>query len=337
MNMIDGHTGLSNDVVKELSSKKFQAKLCYLKTDSENYFVVHIHSGIINISTNYQPSNFLQDLGFEECKNCQFFPSGCYYKVIYRIKNDFFSNDLGHMRETQFIHSEFENFMNNIDNIYDMTLEIKRKSSLFFRNYVAFKPISLKELEIKTPMWIDKYKSENFKQGFEKIEKIKQSLKQEITLLKLLTCNGKELEDAVRLAFEIIGFSVTKTKDGFTVDLLAEKDSLKLGLEVTGITNIIDKKSKKINQILAFQQDERFDDYKSLLIANVKMNEDPESRKKPYITNEALSLIESLNVGFIDTFSLFKVVKHIQEGNMSLDSFISSIKNKKGIINFEGE
>jgi len=333
--MIDGHSGLSNNVVKELGSKNFQAKLCYLKTDSGNYFVVHVHSGIINVSTHYQTSNFLQDLGFEEYKNCQFFPGGCYYKVIYAVKNDFFSNGLGHMRETQFVHSEFENFMNNIDDIYDMTLEIKRKSSLFFRDYIAFKPISLKELEIKTPMWIDKYKSENFKQGFEEIENIKQSLKQEIILLKLLTSNGKELEEAVKLAFEILGFTVTKTEEGFTVDLLAEKDSLKLGLEVTGTINIIDKKSKKINQILAFQQDERFGGYKSLLIANVKMNEDPESRKEPYITDEALSLIESLNAGFIDTFSLFKVVKHIQEGNMSLDSFISSIKNKKGIINFE--
>ena len=94
---------------------------------------------------------------------------------------------------------------------------------------------------------------------------------------------------------------------------------------------------KKINQILAFQQDERFGDYKSLLIANVKMNEDPESREEPYITDEALSLIESLNAGFIDTFSLFKVVKSIQEGDISLDYFISSIKNKKGIIKFEGE
>ncbi len=334
--MTDGHSGLSNNVVRELSSKNFQAKLCYLKTDSGNFFVVHVHPIIINISTHYQTSNFLQDLGFEKYKNCQFFPGGCYYKVIYAVKGNFFSNDLGHMRETQFVHSEFKDFMNNIDDVYDMTLKIKRKSSLFFRDYIAFKPISLKELEIKTPIWIDKYKSENLKQGFEEIKHIKQLMKQETILLKLLTSNGKELEEAVRLAFEIVGFTVTKTEEGFTVDLLAEKDSLKVGLEVTGTANIINKESKKITQILEFQQDERFSEYKPILIANVKMNEDPERRKEPYITDKALSLIKNLNAGFIDTYGLFKVIKSIQEGKISRESFISLIKNKEGIINFKG-
>lgn len=330
--MSDGHSGLSNNVVKELGSAKFQAKLCYLKKDSGNYFVVHIHSGIIDVSTHYQPSNFLQDLGFVEYRNCSLLPSGCFYKEVYRVKSDFFGDDLNSMRETKFVHSEFDSFMKNIDFVFDNTIEIKQKSHLFFRDYVAIKPISMKELEIKTPQWIDSYKSKEFNRGFGEIEKIKTSLKEEIILLKLLTSNDEELVEAVKLAFEKIGFNVTKTEKGFTMDLIADKDSLKLGIEVTGTTNIITKQTKKINQILAFQQDESFKGYKTLIVANVKMNEDPESRQEPFITSDALSLVESLNSGFLDTYTLFKVIKSIKDEEMTADDLISILKDKKGII-----
>jgi len=330
--MTDGHSGLSNNVVKELGSAKFQGKLCYLKKDSGNYFVVHVHSGIITVSSHYQSADFLRDLGFVEYKNCTIMPGGCFYKEIYQVKNNFWSNDSGHMQETQFVHSEFESFMKNIDSVFDKTMEIKQKSHLFFRDYVAIKPISMKELEIKTPIWIDSYKSEEFNNGFGEIEKIKASLKEEITLLKLLTTNDDELVDAVKLAFEQIGFTVTKTKKGFTVDLIAEKDALKLGLEVTGTTNIISKQTKKINQILAFQQDESFNGYKALIIANVKMDEDPESRQEPFITTDALSLVENLNSGFIDTYTLFKAIKAIKNQEMTAEEVMSAVKDKKGII-----
>jgi len=319
---MNGHSGLSNEIVNKeksiISTKYYQVCLTFLKeSESVKKFVIHARSNRF-FGSGYQPNHFLMDMGFTEFKECNKISGGCFYKEIYRLKNDLSSDNPlgGYYTEVDFVHNEFRRFVDSIDELFEAVRNVKGKS-VFFKDFDPGIDFDEKEIEVKTPNWITKYFSEEYDDNLKKIIDLKVRNSDENKIVKLLTSGGDDLVKSVKFALEFLGFNIQKTEPGATVDLLGNDENGKIAIEVTGTRGKIEKKSNKISQLLTFLQQDT-ENHKKLLIANVYNDLDPEERlKQDYlITDDALSLLDGMNSTFIHTYELFKLVRAVENSKI---------------------
>lgn len=313
--------------IKEVNfteTDNFNLNLLWAKENDYNTkFVIRISkNNRYYISKKDFREEFFSSFGFEKNYN-----DGNFYKEIYKIKTN--SIDMAHFQEAEFVHSEFKKFASKIDELFNYYSDIKNLQKMEDFS-PPFRKISLKELELNNPNWIKEYKSENLKEKYLEIEKIKSDIYQEKKILELLTSQGEELEESVLEAFKKINIILKKTEKGDTVDLISEEsEPNKFALEITGTRDNIKKSTNKIGQILAFQQKNEKSEFKTILVANCFLDLNPFGRNE-LITEEALNLIIRLDSLFIDSYSLFLAVKKIENGEIRRESLIRYLKEKTG-------
>ncbi len=124
--MHNGHIGKENKQVNRKDSKHFHLALGYLIiNDYEAEFIIHAQLYTL-VFYGKQPADILKRLGFQEYQEeCNILGGkGCLYKSIYRVSRErIFDN----FRETEFVHSEFNKFAENIDTIIEQIQEIDRE------------------------------------------------------------------------------------------------------------------------------------------------------------------------------------------------------------------
>ncbi len=133
----EGHIGLSNVKVNEVTSGEFYGALSYLKADQGRaYFVIHVYSNGFdyspylqrsNVGGNRERPNFLERLGFSFSDSCNILPGKCYYRVVEEVDRNRRSTDFlqEHMRTTA-IHDVFKKFISNLKEIYDEMAKVDR-------------------------------------------------------------------------------------------------------------------------------------------------------------------------------------------------------------------
>jgi len=254
------------------------------------------------------------------------------YKPIYRVKRVF-----DNFRETEFVHSEFNKFAENIDTIIEQIREVDRKLlSLKFAFPWTSSYISPPVLDLsgKDPSWLDKYKPKRLIEVEKHIEDLITEKKDLGTYLLLLYASGDLLENVAKKTLESFGLAVEKTQKGATIDLIAyTKDKSKIfGIEVTGTAHGIKKDNPKLTQIMTFDM-QKENEEKPILLANTYKDLDPEERKnKEHFTKQVVEYLEPHGILLMTTFDLYNLWLQMYEGKLSKEEIIEKLYTQKGIF-----
>lgn len=135
----EGHVGLSNKKMEEISSEHFRIALSYLEKDQRTgCFVIHIWSSAYDHSPYLQRSsvgrasrraNFLERLGFRHYSSCNILGGECYFKVIQeRDKRGFLEDTfIRRMRRNEIVYTRFRKFASQIADIYKRMRELDQR------------------------------------------------------------------------------------------------------------------------------------------------------------------------------------------------------------------
>jgi len=198
------------------------------------------------------------------------------------------------------------------------------------------------KIERTPPEWIKTYSVpgeinlqsslSEYEQKIQKLEIEKQKLIVEIEaknyLKKLLYEQDDELEDAVKKAFEELGFIISKKGD---IDWIAEADGKTSVLEVTGMDKPIP--IDKLRQLLEYAQTEENTEHahdSAILVGNHCMNDPPEKRKEPF-TEKAINAANANSICLLPTTELFQAVCQVREGKIEANVLREKIISSNGI------
>ena len=152
---------------------------------------------------------------------------------------------------------------------------------------------------------------------------------EEKTLVKrILYEKDKALEEAVRKAFEELGFTLRREGDK---DWIASSDAREAILEVTGSDGSID--IDKLRQLLNYL----IDDYKetgiekkAILVGDHFANDPPGARGEPF-TNKVLAESDVHSICLLSTLQLFKMICYSRDGKMKAADIRKKILESIGI------
>ena len=147
-------------------------------------------------------------------------------------------------------------------------------------------------------------------------------------LKKLLYEQDDELEDAVKKAFEEIGFKISKKGD---IDWIAEADGKTSILEVTGMDKPIP--IDKLRQLLEYAQTEENTEHthdSAILVGNHCMNDPPEKRKESF-TEKAIKAANTNSICLLPTTELFQAVCGVREGKITQKEIRDKILSSNGV------
>ena len=141
------------------------------------------------------------------------------------------------------------------------------------------------------------------------IQELRKEARDLRTIAGLLWQTGVPLNNSVKRCFDVLGFSATLTPPGETYDVLVELDSARrLLLEVTGVEGYITKKSHKIAQVLATQQEHQQEGDRVVIAVNEHRGKPPHSRQHlSVISPDALRILEGLRVNIVPTTTLYRL------------------------------
>lgn len=152
---------------------------------------------------------------------------------------------------------------------------------------------------------------------------------QEMTEIKKLLYEGDEvLENAVKKAFEEIGFKLSKKDDMDWVSASVERGAI---LEVTGCENTID--IEKLRQLLNYLLNDYIEtrkEKKAILVGNHFINDPIESRGDPF-TAKVIKEADTHSMCLLTTIELFKAICAIREGKLAAGIVQKRIMETTGI------
>jgi hypothetical protein len=312
---VDGHRGLSNEVIKErVISGKFELAFTYLKVQHQGgFFVVHATSRTWSLTVGLQPKEFLPLVGLTPTKvGCQLFGEDCFYRVTHEnppgVEFAFMHPE---NRPATIAHAAFDSFATSLGDLYTRTCEIYailgENPDLFpwARGFNA----SPRKLDLAgvVPAWVDELKSDEHQAIEQQLPELTEADRRFRQVEYVLWGTGEELEDAVQLLLEDLGLNCSKTVKGATVDLLADYPSgeLKFSFEVTGINDAIKKGTKKLGQALT-RLGEKDDEERVVIVANAH-NTIPINERSEAFTPELRKLLEQAGVVAVTTEQLYRV------------------------------
>lgn len=175
------------------------------------------------------------------------------------------------------------------------------------------------------PDWLSKYKVPNetdwlvslnvIQKQIDDLTVKKQTMQSELdakTVIKQLLYEGDEpLEDAVKIAFEELGFSTDK-KD--KIDLLIKSNEGEAIVEVIGSEKAIDiKKLRQLIEYLDRENKNKFVTKSGVLVANHYMAIEPDTRDEPF-TDALVHASKELDICLLTTIELFSALCKAREG-----------------------
>jgi hypothetical protein len=308
----DGHAGLSNEFMKEMSSGPFQLAFSYLKVQPHGgFFVVHASSRTW-YTAGLQPKQFLEMLGFgPTTTGCQKFGEDCFYKVTHELPPGS-QLDFSWPRPADVAHASFDHLAANLGDLFERTRsiysELAENVDMFpWAAQFTGGPRLLEADGLVGPSWIDEFKPAAHLEIERKIPELQEADRKYRQLEYVLWGTGEELEDAVQLLLTEMGVPCTKTVRGATVDLLGEVPSrgLKFAFEVTGTSDAIKKGSKKLSQALTYLMETSDEAEKIVVIANAHNRIPPKDRPAAF-TPEIARLLKQNGITAVTTEQLYK-------------------------------
>jgi len=333
--MRDGHYGIENREARRLRVDRFQLALGYLIEDAATaYFVIHISptGGYISELTS---ERFLELLGYTRFSGpCPFFQTDCYYRYVYASAIDRQQADPFDPR-VEYAHEQFKKLGEVLPGIYEQVHDIYRKLGYIpdlFPSLREYGPQPLPDFSQEAPAWIEQAKVDEHHKVEAALKEAQERDKRFQTIEYILWGTGDDLEGAVHLVLEDLGFQVTRTPKGATIDRIAglADSSVRFGLEITGLNEAIKKKSNKITQALSFLQ-HREGTEKPVILANT-FNDRPleERSKEADFTEDALDLMRPNGIVGMTTATLYEIWKAVNYGGADIKSIAHDLYNHPG-------
>src|SRR5262245_8131366 len=127
----------------------------------------------------------------------------------------------------------------------------------------------------------------------------------------ILWRTGMSLTLAVRDLFNALQFETELMENGSSYDLRVHLDGgRRLLVEVVGSTDVIDRKSPQIAQILRTLQDDAGAQDRVVIAANAYCDTPLSSRRGEPVTADALRLIQGMGANFVATSTLFGIWRY---------------------------
>ena len=333
--MRDGHYGIENREASRLTVGRFQLALGYLIEDAATaYFVIHISptGGYISELTS---ERFLELLGYTRFPGpCPFFQTHCYYRYVYdspinREERDPFD------RRVDYAHKRFRQLAEALPGLYEQVHDIYQKLGSIpdlFPSLREYGPQPLPDLSQEAPPWIEGAKVDEHREVEAALSQGAEADRRFRTVEYILWGTGDDLEDAVHFVLEELGFQVSRTPKGATVDRIAvlSGSDVSFGLEITGLNEAIKKKSNKIGQALSFLQ-HREGTEKPVILANT-FNDRPleERSREADFTEDALDLMRPNGIVGMTTATLYEIWKAVNYGGADIKSIAQNLYNHPG-------
>jgi hypothetical protein len=331
--MRDGHTGISHRYVREAKKDKFHLALSYLKTqDIGGFFVVHVVPTATSNTVRLNEVEFLEMLRFEKYKHaCGPFGRQCWYKYVFETQVDGYDWDVTSVADEQ-----FDSFAESIDEAFSTAQQlvelVGHKFDLFpWAEQFRTEP-KLLDLAEAEPGWLADWRVDEHQRVLHTLEKAQENAKHFRTIEYCLWGTGDDLVDSVHYILTDLGLKAEKTKEGATVDLILDyppKD-VEMGVEVTGLSGKIDKRSPKMNQAFTYIQECR-DNCKGVILANT-YNDTPltERSELEHFTEPAVKLMEGMEIVGVTTMDLYRIWQDVKSGDVDIDTVVGEICDHKG-------
>jgi hypothetical protein len=144
----------------------------------------------------------------------------------------------------------------------------------------------------------------------------------------LFSKDAHKIPKAVQRILADLGIETRITPKGHVIDLISEK----VGVEVTSIKGKINAKNKKVSQLSRFIEEERKEE-KVIFVANThKELPITERMGKEDITATMEKFLESVQVCFITTLTLYQLWMRVLKKEMSIKEASSLILTKVGVL-----
>ena len=236
------------------------------------------------------------------------------------------------------IHNNFTAFSKKIDHLFELCKEenlIVEEIGSNKNPFLIFPEMSeLKSEKSEVPSWVSDYKPEKLKEMESTLLKLEDDIKPLKDYLKLLYESGDELEKIVMKALNFLGLMAEKTKPGFPTDIIAHTPDEKhyFGIEVTGINDALKRDSKKITQLISFEQIKENDE-KLVLIANTFRNLPIDQRlDKEDFSPDSIKFLEKFDVLLMTTWQLFQLVRDVIDETMERNTVILTLIESTGVF-----
>jgi hypothetical protein len=136
---------------------------------------------------------------------------------------------------------------------------------------------------------------------------------------------GDYLESLVKDVLGELGIKLSKTAQGFPVDLLGPG----FAVEVTGVSRGITVRSEKFNQALRFLE-ERHHGEKVAVIANTYKNIEPGKRPPQHFSKEILEILKARHVCLLTTVRLHELWTAVSKGELSKEAAARMLNETDG-------
>ena len=188
---------------------------------------------------------------------------------------------------------------------------------------------------LDAPEWLAQYIIPPAKEVDRQIRSLEEVKAKYDQIAYVLYGTGEDLEVAVKVLLQDIGFTVEHLPRGSNIDLRVVYPPLGLvfAIEVTGTKGVVRKASSKIAQAWKHLSDRKGtpeEAHKLTIIANVEYHLDPRSRPSAPFTSEVTDLLGRHNVLLLTTVQLYEIWKDIALGTRSAEDAISSLHATSG-------
>jgi hypothetical protein len=331
----NGHIGTYNEIAEQRTTKYFRLVLSWLKlADGHIEYVIHI---VINKTQGFyvQPSLFLAEIGVQRFQGCPIAQNDDCFYAVYAKAHLLLANPKWFVQGQNML-DRFLAFAEQIDKLFELRQEEERilqtigvKSS---GKFVIGPPTELKEGITDIPSWVNEVKYARLRQ----LEAQRTDMQKEIDhlsqILPLIYATDTPLEEAVVYVLRFLGLHAELTEPGFTTDVRAwtQDGTRKFGIEVTGINGMIKKNSRKLTQVMEFEQIKE-DDEKTVLLANTH-NTTPISHRKDLedFTQPVLDFLGRHPILLMTGWDLYRIVGDVINGTRTREEIVDILYTTNG-------
>ncbi len=233
--------------------------------------------------------------------------------------------------------------MANCDKAYNSAKNYLTTASLIGLNPALVKlvgePIKITVDQSAIPPWVEDVKLPALKTAETEREKAGGIIDDLSEYLVLLFGDGDQLEMAVVKGLRMLGLKAELADRGATIDVLAETQdgTRKFGIEVTGTTEGIKKKSNKLGQVVEFERIKEHDE-KTILLANTfKATPIAERTGKEHFTRPAVDFLTPYPVMMMTGWDLYRMVGDVLEEKRKPDELVELMHSTVGVLEYGNE
>jgi hypothetical protein len=341
-----GHVGVENRTLYAVRAGNFQVVLSALiQMRGHAEIVIHaswaFDQSAVPEDPDLQYGAFFLGLGLNHFPGmCPFHGNRCFFRVLGTIEGFGSWVDL-EARATD-ARRRCELFAGSLPELYSVRLrdmQIRQNLNLEHLSVLAFAPLAtLTIAEGTEPAWAESVKFPRLRELESQAAEANREIEELRAFAPLLYGSGEPLESAVVAALRYFGLATRKTVKGETVDVLATETATgrDLGVEVTGTDGPINKSSRKLTQVLRYEQIKRDSD-KTILLANTQRSTPVGDRAaREDFTQPAVEFLANHPVLLITGWDLYRLIGDVLSCRRERAEVVASLFDLVGLFKYNG-